>query len=186
LKGSVVMHNRKLYISLASIIIAGMMFSACGKKESVKESTEIKETTTQASETTKQEEDKVEDVKKEESENIKENDKEEVKTPLDSLKDEFVKSGFEIGENEELAFAMMGATNGYKYKINGQLAEFYIYEADKLTDEGKELFEQAKKGSVSMGGFNFKVDYVNGFVITRLDEHKDKDKIIEVVKNFNQ
>ena len=110
--------------------------------------------------------------------------KEIKKAPLDVLKDEFKKQGFEVGENETVAFEMLGATNGNKYKLNGELIEVYIYEEGKLTTEGKKQFEQVKSGSISMSGINLKVDYINGFALTRLDDHKDKNKIIEVVKNI--
>jgi hypothetical protein len=68
LKGSVVMHNKKLYISLASIIIAGMMFSACGKKESVKDPVKTETVTTQETKGVKQEDKKADKVKKDSAE----------------------------------------------------------------------------------------------------------------------
>lgn len=130
---------------------------------------EIKPVVSAPVEAEAEEETKVEEVKKD---------------PLDALKEEFKNKGFEVGENEIIAFEMMGATNGNKYKINGELIEVYTYDESKLTTEGKKQFEQAKNGSISMSGFNIEVSYINGFVLTRLSEHKDKDKIIEVVKNF--
>jgi predicted small lipoprotein YifL len=67
LKGSVVMHKKKLYISLVLIII-GMMFSACGKKEPAKEPSETKAATTQETKGTKQENKKADDIKKDSAE----------------------------------------------------------------------------------------------------------------------
>lgn len=106
------------------------------------------------------------------------------KAPLDALKDLFKSNGFNVGDNQTIDFSMIGATNGYKFTLNGELIEIYIYDESKITNEGKAMFEQAKKGSISVAGMNVKVDYVNGFVIGRLNDHKDKDKILNVIKSF--
>lgn len=135
----------------------------------------------------KKEDKKDNDSKPAATDTKKEEKKEEVKDTgnrLDKSKEELKKKGFKVGENEDIAFSMVGATNGYKFKVNDQLLELYIYEEGKLTDEGKEMFKQAKKGSISFSGINIKVDYINDFVVARLDEHKDKDKIIEVLKSI--
>lgn len=106
------------------------------------------------------------------------------KEPLEALKDEFKKGGLAIGENQTVAFEMVGATAGQKFKINDELIEIYYYDESKLTEEGKKLFEQAKTGNISISGINISVIYKNNFVLARADNHKNKEKILEVFNNF--
>ena len=112
--------------------------------------------------------------------------KEEVtkKEPIEALKEEFKNKGFTIGKNSTIAYDMMGATSGQKFKLNDGLIEIYYYDESKLTEEGKKLFEQAKNGSVNVSGFNVPVVYKNNFVIARVNEHKYKDKILEIFNSF--
>lgn len=126
-------------------------------------------------------------TKEEPKETVKEEvAKEEVakKEPIDALKEEFKNKGFTIGENSTIAFEMMGATSGQKFKLNDGLIEIYYYDESKLTEEGKKLFEQVKNGSVNVSGFNVPVVYKNNFVIARVNDHKDKDKILEIFNSF--
>lgn len=107
-----------------------------------------------------------------------------LKSPLDLIKQEFVKSGFEVGENQELFYQMIGATSGYKFDLNGEPVEIYFYDEKNLSDEGKVYFEQAKNGSVDISGFTIPVTLKNNLVIARANDHKDKEKILEVFNNF--
>lgn len=106
------------------------------------------------------------------------------KNKLDSLKESFEKAGFKVGENQIIAFELINATNGYKFTLNDELIEIYQYDKDKLTEAGKKTVEEAKNGSISMDGFTIPVKYNDGILITRHNEHKDKDKILEVFNNF--
>lgn len=124
-------------------------------------------------------------TKKEEAkQNVPEKKQEEVKPNLDRLKEEFKKEGLEVGDNENVAFDMLGANNGYKFKLNGELIEIYEYNLNALSENGNKFVEQAKNGSVTMSGFNIPVKYNDGIMITRYDEHKDKDKILEIFNKF--
>lgn len=104
--------------------------------------------------------------------------------PLDGLKQEFVKAGFTVGDNKELAYSMLGATNGYKFDLNGSPIEIYYYDSKNLKEDDKKFYEQAKKGKIDMSGINVPVVFKNDLMIVRADEHKDKDKILEVFNNF--
>lgn len=112
--------------------------------------------------------------------------KEETKStnPLDDLKKAFVDAGLKVGDNKELAFAMLGASNGYKFDINGKPIEIYYYDSKKLTDDQKKFYNQAKNGSVDMSGFNLPVKFKNDIMLVRFDKHPNKDKILEVFNNF--
>ncbi|KOA90880.1 hypothetical protein [Clostridium botulinum] len=111
--------------------------------------------------------------------------KEKNVSKLDGLKETFKNSGFKVGENEELAYAMLNATNGYKFKLNDKEIEIYEYDMKKLNEEGKKIVNQAKKGSISFSGLNIPVKFKNGLMIVRYDEHKDKDKILEIFNSYN-
>ncbi|KNF08572.1 hypothetical protein CLPU_6c00580 [Gottschalkia purinilytica] len=104
---------------------------------------------------------------------------------LDQLKDEFKKAGFEIGSNEVVAFDMVNAKNGYKFKVDGELIEIYEYDLNNLSDEAKKSVEQAKKGTVNMSGFNLPCVWnEKGIAMFRVEEHSQKDKIVEIFNNF--
>lgn len=160
--------DKKILLTILLIgTVSVSMFTGCGNKKGVKEDA-AKPTATDTSKQT----DTKDEVNK------------DTGNRLDKLKAELKKKGFEVGENKDVVFAMIGATNGYKFDVNGQQIEAYLYEENKLTEEGKEMLKQAKNGSISLSGINLKVDYINDFVVARLEEHKDKDKIIEVLKSI--
>lgn len=154
---------------LLSILLAGMLsfgMVACGES---KDTSKKDDTSKPAPTETKKEEPK----------------KEEKKEPIEAFKEELKKAGLNIGENSDVFFEMVGATSGQKIKVNDQLLEIYYYDESKLTEEGKKLFEQAKKGNIDMSGINLPVVYKNNFALARVSEHKDKDKILEVFNSFN-
>jgi len=103
---------------------------------------------------------------------------------LEALKQSFKDAGFKVGENKEAAFNMINATNGFKFAIDDETIEVYEYDKSKVTDEGKKTVEQAKKGSISLGGLSLPVKYNNGIVLIRYDKHKEQEKILEVFNKF--
>jgi uncharacterized lipoprotein YehR (DUF1307 family) len=104
--------------------------------------------------------------------------------PLDDLKKAFANAGLTVGENKQLAFSMLGATNGYKFDVNGSPIEIYYYDSKNLLEDQKKFYNQAKTGSIGMGGLNIPVVFKNDLMIVKTDEHPDKDKILEVFNNF--
>lgn len=122
-----------------------------------------------------------EDIKQEQIEK----EKSQYINPLDNLKKELVNSGLAIGENQMLAFSMVGATNGYKFDVNGKSIEIYYYDVKNLSKEQKQFYDQAQNGSMSVNGFNFPVVFKNNLVLVIPDGHPQKDKILEVFNNFN-
>lgn len=115
----------------------------------------------------------------------KENDQsKEKKEPIEALKQAFLDNGFEVGENQPIAYEMLGATSGEKFTLDGELIEIYYYDELKLNDESRKLYEQAKLGNVDMSGINIHVIFKNNFALCRAEEHKEKDKILEVFNSF--
>ncbi|HBI6899010.1 TPA: hypothetical protein K8N32_002759 [Clostridium perfringens] len=106
--------------------------------------------------------------------------------PIEGFKTALEKAGLTVGKNETLAYEMVGATSGQKFKVNGELLEVYYYDESKLNDEGKKYLEEAKKGNMDVSGFSVPVVCKGDLVLARLDDHKDKDKIIEVLNSYKQ
>ncbi len=106
------------------------------------------------------------------------------KPKLESLKQAYKDEGFEVGDNETLAYEMLNAKAGIKFKLNGELIELYEYDTNNLVGDAAETVEQAKSGSVSMSGFNIPVVYKDGLMIARHDEHSKKDEVLKVFNDF--
>lgn len=149
---------KKIIAILLSCVLGATLLVGCGdKKDTVEES-------------------KNQNVKAEESQ----------ENPIEKLKSDFKKAGFKIGDNETLAYDMVGATTGEKFNLNGEPIEVYYYNKDKLNDEGKKCLDEAKKGSMSISGMNFPVTYnKSGLVLARANDHKDKAKILKVFNSFS-
>lgn len=103
---------------------------------------------------------------------------------LVELKQHFAGAGFEIGENELIAYDMIHATNGMKFTLDGELIEIYEYDLDNLTPEAQDTVQQAEAGSISFSGFNVPVVCKDGLMLVRHDEHSQGDKIVEAFNNF--
>lgn len=103
---------------------------------------------------------------------------------LDKFKEKLKSEGFEVGENEVIAYDMIGANNGYKFKVDGELVEIYEYDKNNLSEDGKVKVQQAENGSIDFGGMNIPVKYNNYLVLVRMDEHSKADKIIEVFNSL--
>ena len=106
------------------------------------------------------------------------------KNKLDEFKEALKSKGYEVGDNEVVAYEMVGATNGYKFKVDGELIEIYEYDPSKLTDEGKEKLEEAKNGSINMSGISIPVKYNNNLVLVRSDEHSKGKEILDIFNSL--
>lgn len=106
------------------------------------------------------------------------------KNKLDEFKEALKAKGYEVGDNEVVAYEMLGATNGYKFNVDGELIEIYEYDPSKLTDDGKEKLEEAKKGSINMSGISIPVKYNNNLVLARSDEHSKGEEILEIFNSL--
>lgn len=108
----------------------------------------------------------------------------EQKSRLEMLKQAFKDAGFEVGENELLAYEMLHAKNGMKFTLDGEPIEIYEYDMDNLSDEAREIVEQAKQGSINFSGFNIPVKFKDGLMLIRFDEHSQGEKIVEIFNSF--
>ena len=106
------------------------------------------------------------------------------KNKLDEFKEKLKAEGFEVGENEVVAYDMIGANNGYKFKVDGELVEIYEYDKNNLSEDGKVKVQEAENGSIDFGGMNLPVKYNNYLVLVRMDEHRKANEIIEVFNSL--
>lgn len=103
---------------------------------------------------------------------------------VEDFKEQLVKEGFTVGDNQLIAYEMVNANNGIKFELDGELIEVYEFDLNKLSNEAKETTKQAEQGSISMSGFNVPVKYNKGIMIARLDEHSQADKLIEILNSY--
>lgn len=115
---------------------------------------------------------------------IEQTENKEAKSSLEGLKQSFKDAGFKVGENEVVAYEMVSATNGMKFMLDDELVEIYEYDLDNLTDEAKDIVDQAENGSIEFSGFNIPVVYKDGLMLVRHDEHSQGEKIVEVFNNY--
>lgn len=171
---------KRIVIIILSLVLL-MSTTGCGGKGSAEPETETERVSAAVE---PKDEPKVEP--KDEPKEVKKKEKEVVKTgrSLEGLKDTFKDSGFELGENELIAFEMLEATNGMKFTLDDELIEIYEYNLGNLTDEAKEVVRQAETGSVEMSGFIIPVEYKDGLMITRQDEHSQKEKILDIFNKY--
>jgi len=71
-----------------------------------------------------------------------------------------------------------------KFTLDGEPIEIYEYDMDNLSDEAREIVEQAKQGSINFSGFNIPVKFKDGLMLIRFNEHSQGEKIVEIFNSF--
>ena len=110
------------------------------------------------------------------------NDK--ISSRLSGLKQSFKDAGFTVGNNEPVAYEMLSAKDGMKFKLDNELIEIYEYDMSNLSVDVKSMIDQAKQGNVNLLGFNIPVKFNAGLILVRYNEHSQADKIVEVFNNY--
>ena len=103
---------------------------------------------------------------------------------LNGFKQYLKDNGFTVGDNEIVAYDMLYAKDGLKFKINNELIEIYEYDTANLSADASSIVDQAKQGSVNFLGFNMPVTYNNGLMLVRYDDHSQGDKIVELFNSY--
>ena len=112
------------------------------------------------------------------------NGEEEIR--LETVVDYFKKQGLEVGEVTMKAFEMMGAVDGFGIDVEGEQIELYLFDPETANEETLANLEDARSvGKFSMSGFSFSVIMNGNILLTRYGEHSEKDRILEVFKQFN-
>ncbi len=97
----------------------------------------------------------------------------------------FKEQGLEVGEIVTKAFSMMGAVDGFGIYIEGEQIELYLFDPETADDETLRNLQDAQSiGKFSAFGFSFPVVMNGDIMLTRYDEHTQKDRIIKIFKQF--
>ena len=105
-----------------------------------------------------------------------------------SLK-EMQEAGLDItAEAENTECELIGASEGESYMISDSLIQVYKFDSTKSDELTVSNLKKAKEeGKVVMPSFNnyeLKVVYHKGLILVNVEDHPDKDKIIEVFNNL--
>lgn len=104
---------------------------------------------------------------------------------LDDVVEHFRGQGLAIGEKIFKVYDMIGAIDGFGIEVEGEEIELYMFDPAAADSETLEQLESAKtKGQMSMSGFVFPVTMNGNIMLTRYDEHSEKERIIEAFKKF--
>ena len=83
---------------------------------------------------------------------------------------------------------LLGASEGESYMISDSLIQVYKFDSTKSDELTVSNLKKAKdEGKVVMPSFNnyeLKVVYNKGLILVNVEDHPDKDKIIEVFNNL--
>jgi len=97
----------------------------------------------------------------------------------------FQDNGLETGEVIGKAYDMMGAVEGFGIIVNGEQIELYRIDLKTASEETKQNLESARSlGVYNMSGMSFPVVVNGNIILTRLSEHPEGDKIVEIFKNY--
>lgn len=115
---------------------------------------------------------------------VAEQEKEGPVSRLDGLKQSFKDEGFNVGENEIIAFEIINASNGMKFTLDDELIEIYEYDMANLSDEAKVTVEQAQEGYIDLSGIKLPVKFKDGLLLARHDEHSQGEKIVKIFDEY--
>lgn len=111
----------------------------------------------------------------------------QVDTPKYALADiieNFKTNGLTIGEKSDKIFQLIGAKDGYAIEINGEKVELYEFDPDSKAEITKTNLKTAKEGYMDMVGSKANVILNGNIALIGYDDHPDKDKIVEIFKNY--
>ena len=115
--------------------------------------------------------------------------KEETKQlKVQDFKNALESNGLVVTEEIPKAAGMVGAEEGYGYKINGVNIEVYQFNERNNEELAKENIKKAKdEGKIvmpSFGNYTFDAVYNKGLALTSYDKHPDAEKIISIFKGL--
>lgn len=91
-------------------------------------------------------------------------------------------------ETENTECNLIGASEGSSYMISDSLIQVYKFDFNKSDELTVSNLKKAKEsGKVLMPSFNnyeLKVVYNKGLILVNVEDHPDKDKILEVFNNL--
>jgi hypothetical protein len=108
------------------------------------------------------------------------------KYALADIVENFKTNGVTIGEKSDKMFALIGAKDGYSIQLNGEKVELYEYDPDSKAKLTKTNLKTAKDGYIDMVGTKINVTLNGNIVLANYDDHPDKDKLVELFKNYKK
>ena len=126
---------------------------------------------------------KVQETKQEAKELVEES------VSIDEFKKKLEEAGLKIDlETENPECNLIGASEGSSYMISDSLIQVYKFDFNKSDELTVSNLKKAKEsGKVLMPSFNnyeLKVVYNKGLILVNVEDHPDKDKILEVFNNL--
>ena len=108
---------------------------------------------------------------------------------ISDFKKKLQEAGLDItAEAENTECELIGASEGESYMISDSLIQVYKFDSTKSDELTVSNLKKAKEeGKVVMPSFNnyeLKVVYHKGLILVNVEDHPDKDKIIEVFNNL--
>lgn len=126
---------------------------------------------------------KVKETKQEAKELVEES------VSIDEFKKKLEEAGLKIDlETENTECNLIGASEGSSYMISDSLIQVYKFDFNKSDELTVSNLKKAKdSGKVLMPSFNnyeLKVVYNKGLILVNVEDHPDKDKILEIFNNL--
>lgn len=115
---------------------------------------------------------------------VKQQTSESSEDALGKLVEYFKESGFTVGAKSNKMAALIGAKGGFGIELNGKQVEFYEYDLDSTEELTVTSLRTAKDGYIDMLGMKIKVVLNGNLLLVVYDSHPDKDKIVELFKNY--
>ncbi len=161
-------------------VVMILALSACGQTEEISQSTVAEQSqAVSTSSIAPSTEAQVSEKSKEEHVSDTTN-----KDVLYSVVEYFKTKGITIGDKSDKIFALIGAKGGYSIQLNGEEVELYEYDPDSKAELTIASLKTAKDGYIDMVGTKINVTLNGNIVLANYDNHPDKDKIVELFKNF--
>lgn len=107
------------------------------------------------------------------------------KRGLADVVDYFRAQGLEVGEVVTKAYGMIGAVDGFGIYIEGDEVELYLFDPKRADEKTLNNLEDARRiGKFSAIGFSFPVLMNGNIMLTRYDEHPNKQRITRLFAAF--
>lgn len=104
---------------------------------------------------------------------------------LEAVLKHFEKNGLSIGDKITKAYEMLGAIDGFGIIVEGHEVELYLFDPETADEKTTESLKSAnEKGEIEFYGIKLPVVMNGNIMLTRIDEHAHKEKIIEIFKKY--
>ncbi len=97
----------------------------------------------------------------------------------------FKQQGFSVGKITAKVYQMMGAVDGFGIEVQGQQIELYLFDPATASQETLDQLKDAETiGKFSFSGISVPVVKNGNIILTRFDDHPEKDRILAAFRSF--